>query len=286
MQSSRRPDFPSWSWSGWDKAVRWLGDTYEGASLAPEHGAERLTSWLRNRTWIVFCSRHRSGRISPVWVPGGDVNQVGCMFWPSSGYHKSVNLGYDRESSTSTNCYGRMGKYKEPLQEAQNQTIPNFEHLGSKLNNSKEAIDALLFKTLMAKYQIQPSTAYLRYGSVDPVWEPKGRVVFHLLNNNGAVSGYILLDESWKMEAGNVFDFLLLSEANYYCEWGRPHENHPYKKFWGMMEYEEFHVMMVQWRTLDNGVIVAERTGIGRLLKEAVADACGNGPVWSDIILV
>jgi hypothetical protein len=154
------------------------------------------------------------------------------------------------------------------------------------LRNTREQINPLIFKTVVVTYRIQASKAYLRYGSMDPVWVPNGRIVFLLLNKDEAVSGYVLLDETWKSRDMSTQDFLLLSEANYYCDWGRPHENHPYKKFYGLEEWEEYHVMMVSWRMLDTGVRVAERVGLGRLLKEAVKDTYGNGPEVRDIVLV
>jgi hypothetical protein len=54
----------------------------------------------------------------------------------------------------------------------------------------------LYFSTLSVHYRIHPTTPYLRYGALDPVWIPNGRTIFHPLNRNNAISGYVLLPSS------------------------------------------------------------------------------------------
>jgi hypothetical protein len=67
-----------------------------------------------------------------------------------------------------------------------------------------------------------------------------------------------------------------MSEANYDCQYGRPHARNKYKQYWGEDDWEEVHVMMVKHKELENGAKVTERLGIGRVLREALSDAdCG-----------
>jgi hypothetical protein len=74
----------------------------------------------------------------------------------------------------------------------------------------------------------------------------------------------------------------VLSDANYDSPgYGRPHEAHPYTKYYGTEDYEEFHVMMIKWG--EHGI--AQRVGLGRLHGEAVGDAWGKGAVWKEIRL-
>ena len=96
------------------------------------------------------------------------------------------------------------------------------------------------------------------------------------------ISGYVLLDESWReYDLDMEHEFLMLSDANYFSNWGRPHENHPYKKSYDFIDFIEYHVMMVT--RPEEGIV--ERLGLGRVLHEAVKDAYGDGPVWKEVIL-
>jgi hypothetical protein len=248
---------------------------------------DALNTWLRERTCIVWYCLDEHQHVEPVWNPG-QKDSIGEIFWPTAGTLKGAAVGYCRDVDLQ-NIYGRsMGVFRDPINSVRNQSNQQtlFQSVAQKLENSKEHITPLFFKTLVVSFRIQASTAYLRYGSTDPVWQPDGRVVFLLLNRNNAISGYVLLDESWKPQDMSIQEFLLLSEANYYCDWGRPHEGHPYRKFYGFTAYEEYHVMMVTWRTLDTGLKVAERAGIGRVLREAAGDAYGDGPEAKEVVLV
>jgi hypothetical protein len=136
---------------------------------------------------------------------------------------------------------------------------------------------------------MKPSNHYLRYGSVDPAWEPNGRVVFLLYTEDLQTCGYVLLDEAWKSKfcAEESYEFLLLSEANYYCDWRRPHEDHPFKRFNGYQDYEEFHVMMVEWKEVGgDGTKAAERVGLGRVLKEVVRSIDAKNIAWKEVVLI
>ena len=156
----------------------------------------------------------------------------------------------------------------------------------------------LCFSSFSVHFRICPSNAYLRYGSIDPSWEPRGRVVFLLINNKNAVCGYVLLDDDWVPQAStsavsdsttswptkwngseSLHEFILLSKANGHCEWRRPHEAHSYTKSYEQEAYIEVHAMMI---TQKNGN--AKRVGLGRIHQEALQDAW-EGPVWKDFVL-
>jgi len=235
---------------------------------------EKVTEWHVKHTWIM-------------WRKYGEYDDEN-LIWNYSRKARCEtgedDIGYRANFSTSENPYGRT-RDMDP-------NGPNFNSIRSpapiKIDNSKLPLkeDAYLhFSAVSARYRIRPSTAYLKYGSLDPNWEPAGRVVFHILNQNMAISGYVLLDESWReiysSSPETEYEFILLSDADYYCSWGRPHEGHPYKKSWEMEDYIEYHVMMIKW--MKEGT--AERVGLGRLHHEALKDAWGEGYVWKEIVL-
>ncbi|KAH8585749.1 heterokaryon incompatibility protein-domain-containing protein [Bisporella sp. PMI_857] len=283
-RSSRNVEFPSWSWAGWTSSVHWAGDTLDLASYGyfatPEQERLHLTNWLRERTWIEWYRYTPEGGIVPVWVV------------PSGLHNDDSHIGYDPAAVTKADLYGRKDK-TDPIISRYRTMSDAKAPLLTKLAKVAPEILALGFHTLLAQFQIRASDAYLRYGSIDKPWDSNGRVVFLLQNKKSQPCGYVLLDDIWttKYSMDKPYDFLMLSEANYSCQWRRPHEDHPYKKYYGFgPDWEEFYVMMVEWKTLigidGDEMKAAERVGLGRVLKESIWDSCGNVPIWTEIVLV
>ncbi|KAF7869890.1 hypothetical protein EAF04_004674 [Stromatinia cepivora] len=296
----RRGGFPSWSWAGWQGQVRWYGDTMEMTSYGLYESSEdlehkKITTWLLNQTWIDWY-RCIDGKVLTVWSPKGRTTEI-LPGKSQSDALTSEAVGYSASVSSPTNLYGRT-KDNKVLLPPDLTVVPLQSTLRTPSNSQY-----LHFSTISVQYRIRPTSAYLRYGSIDPPWDPTHRTIYHLLNNTSQVCGYIPLpstfqalyadqfqppptvyDADWyKGGTGTepIFEFLLLSKANYYCEWGRPHEAHPYRKSWEMEDYIEIHIMMV--KTRDDGVM--ERIGIGRLHEDAIRDACGEGAKWKEVVL-
>lgn len=288
---SRRKGYPSWAWAGWDGAVHWNGDTMELVSYGSlpdiEQEAQLITSWLRNHTWIQWTCRGPEGTLEPVWDPKKD-QTVGNIFWPSSGSQQAPHIGYDGEAVTASNPYGRYPNCDTIIADYRGRTTEP-QITPSLLSEIDSDLQPLFFETITLRLYIRPSSTYLRYGSIDPPWQPNGRVIFLLYTLKHQLCGYVMLDETWqdKFSAETPYDFLLLSEANYYCDWGRPHENHPFKKFYGFREYEEFHAMMIEWKSVGQaGIKAAERVGLGRVLKEVLKSADDDAASWKQVILI
>ncbi|UKZ66056.1 uncharacterized protein TrAtP1_007239 [Trichoderma atroviride] len=288
---SRKEGFPSWSWAGWHGAVRWNGDTMELASYGtlPDLKQEQqvITNWIRTRTWIDWKYRDQNGTESLVWEHNRE-GKAGCVFWPSSGYVEVSEIGYDSKTAIKTNPFGRHSDSDPIISTYKSRYLPT-PAMRPNLTKIPDYLQPLCFQTLSAQFYIKPSNHYLRYGSVDPFWEPNGRVVFLLYTEDLQICGYVLLDEVWKSQfcAEEPYEFLLLSEANYYCDWRRPHEDHPYKRFNGYQNYEEFHVMMIEWKEVGgDGAKAAERVGLGRVLKEAVRSIDAKNVAWKEVILI
>lgn len=157
---------------------------------------------------------------------------------------------YEYHSAKKGNQYGGV----RPLVATIAQYKPEDNATRVLLYSVPDELYPLGFYTLTAHPRIHRSKEYLRYGSIDRLWEPNGRVVFLLHHIRSQTSSYVLLDQSWKtrFSRDQSYEFPMLSEANYECQWRRPHEYHPYKtqKFYDSYEcydshYVEFHVMMI-----------------------------------------
>lgn len=288
---SRKEGFPSWSWAGWHGAAQWNGDTMELASYgplpSPRQEQEVITTWIRTRTWIEWKYRDEDGTEKLVWNYNRE-GKAGCMFWPSSGYNEILEIGYDSKAATKKNPFGRHFNSDSVISGYKSRYLSPTA-VSSYLTNIPDNLQPLYFQTLSVKFYIKPSDCYLRYGSVDPVWEPNGRVVFLLYTEDLHTCGYVLLDEIWtsRFSAKEPYEFLLLSEANYHCEWRRPHDDHPYKRFYSYQDYEEFHTMMIEWKAVGrDGANAAERVGLGRVLKEAVRNTDARIMAWKEVTLI
>ncbi|PQE04554.1 heterokaryon incompatibility protein [Rutstroemia sp. NJR-2017a BVV2] len=277
----RREGFPSWSWAGWEGKVAWRGDTMEMGSYGLYESSEELerkmiTGWVRERTWIDW-RKWDGKRLVPVWVPR-----------PRDENRKGGTLGYAVDVSSADNLYGRSEDLK-PLLLAENR------RQDVKITSRSEQY--LYFSTVSIQFRIRPSHAYLRYGSIDPPFNPTHQTIFHLFNRHNHLSGYILLPHTFTTQhtfpavptqfslSGSgtepLYEFLLLSKANYYSNWGRPHDGHAYRISYAEEDYIDIHVMMVTTRA--DGV--KERVGLGRIHEDAVADGWGEGAVWRDVVL-
>ncbi|KAH8652051.1 heterokaryon incompatibility protein-domain-containing protein [Xylariales sp. PMI_506] len=308
-QAARRPGFPSWSWAGWTGPIHWQGDTLELASYGyfatQQQEEEHLTSWLQQRTWINWRRPIGNGGIGPVWtdspstldkVPGTKTSRQHyyTRYGPtavaeSNPYSRGADTLLHEASDTMSFPFGE--EHEDP-QAGIELFLPK---------HPPAASTSLFLHTLTARFRLEYAPdAYIRYGSIDPVWEPNGRAIYLLLNRHGQTCGYVLLagiceQQSKAIPGGDdqVHDFLMLSEANYQSNYGRPHSNHaPYEQKWGVGPiWDEFHAMMIchpeELEQQDpKAPMIAERVGLGRVLKEALKDSCDPGPVWRNIILV
>lgn len=274
-KSVRRLGFPSWSWAGWTGSFKWYGDTMElvsyGINPSEDLVKSKITDWLRQHTYID-------------WKTAG-----GVMVWNAEMNTEKIGdrdtVGYDHLKSTTGNPYGRpeaQCKIYAKYPRESPWRMPTTKSQPWQINSQHY----LCFSALVIPLRIVPSpSSYLRYASIDPVWEPRGRLIFHLLNKLSQKCGYVLLDDSWttngRWDPERTYDFVILSAANYYSDWGRPHDGHPYTNTWGMTEYIERHVMMIV--EVEEGVW--ERVGLGRVHGEAIEDGWGEGARWRDVVL-
>lgn len=289
---ARRGEFPSWSWAGWAGQVHWLGDTFWGTNYRPGGSLALLNTSMRAHTWIVYYLLDGDGHARSVW--GSEQHHsIGDMFWPVHGAQPRQPVGYQVEPSNDTvaaDPYGRttdMSKAPLNLLPSGSKPRASLTSLATQVAETAEFANLrpLLFTTLMTRLFIKAApNSYIRYGSLDPVWVPAGRLIFMLYLQpslyhedyvEDSPAGYVLLDDSYDLPEYDLSEqeFLLMSEANYDCQYGRPHARNKYKQYWDEEHWEEVHIMMVKHRELDNGARVTERLGIGRVMREALSDS-------------
>ncbi|PQE09179.1 heterokaryon incompatibility protein [Rutstroemia sp. NJR-2017a BBW] len=311
----RREGFPSWSWAGWEGKVAWRGDTMEMSSYGLWQSSEELerkmiTGWVRERTWIDW-RRWDGKRLVPVWVPR-----------PRDENRKEDKVGYAVDVSSADDLYGRSGDLKPSLlAEDRRQDVkitswseqylyfstvsiqfrirPSHASLRYGSIDPPVSFSYPLSSSLLTPLSPFPSPNPLLTNPPPPTsqFNPTHQTIFHLLNRHNLLCGYILLPHPLPSflsspstpNSSPLYEFLLLSKANYYSNWGCPHDGHPYKitkhvhaqTGYAEEDYIDIHVLMVVTRS--DGV--KERVGLGRIHEDAVADGWGEGAVWRDVVL-
>ncbi|KAF2834705.1 HET-domain-containing protein [Patellaria atrata CBS 101060] len=248
----RRPGFSSWSWAGWKGPVKWFND-----GLVPANSMDvasrraqmaSIKDWLEYHTWIE-------------WLIGPDENGLWTPAHTSSSQDRHI---------------------PSPLSERP--VKPHgFEDALLHYTTSKVKHPSLLFRTVSAIYKIRPIfIGPVRYSSADKAELGIGLQLFVLLNRRDELCGWVMLDESWRAQAETEQEFLMLSEGKYYMDYQRPHHGHHYKEPpWDGPDWVEYYSMMV---VRSGGV--AERAGLGRVMKDAIPDARKDGAEWIDTLLL
>ena len=290
---ARREGFPSWSWAGYVGQIEWRGDTVYGLYGGDDGGLAGLNRWQKDHTWIeYYCYDEDCPTLRPVW----DAHQrtkIGPFFWPLKGDWQRPAIGYfadaENDQDSPMTPYGRatnMSRSPLHLLSSDKGPRPSLTELAVEVAGSEgsKLLQPIFFTTLSTRMTIKASpNSYMRYGSVDPVWVNRGRLVFllyaelkdhHESYTEDNPCGYVLLDDTFDAPDYDLSEqeFLLMSEAHSMAEYGSPHARHKPQKYYGYNDWEDVHVMMVEHRRLENGAKVTERLGIGRVLREVVED--------------
>jgi hypothetical protein len=264
-----RHGFPSWSWTGWFGEVHWYNDGLAAASNDAGGNGEKeiINQWLAKRTWIdwywnPFDRQRGSSNDMPIWNADEPVGELSDSIESTEPQKKRTSpWGYQKTPNSRF-----LG-----LPEIRYQSAVNTDHTHTCLH----------FWTASARFVIRPIfIGPIRYRASDPEELGAGLVVFLLVNCHDQPCGYVLLDERWKSKAESDQEFIMLSEAEYYMDYTRPHHAHPYPEVSHEGDdYLEYYAMMIVWK---NGL--AKRVGLGRVMKAALGDACA-GPYWKEIRL-
>lgn len=273
----RKPNFPSWSWAGWNGMPNWKWSRFSSFdSLAPAE------NFLQDQTWIVWF-KYQHGRTlllaeaSETSTRGAHVFKGGPLSPTARAKKQFPKLKTSRV--TPSNCY------------------------------LTKPYPLLLFFSVSVHLKLTPWRS--RYGNSDARKREAQRLFgfnlgldeLILRDHKGRACGKLGLDTDDHKYDNVVVELVVLSEAS---DWGF---NHPFlrlaedmsspmdlesiadqnwrKRIRGRitdapewMVCEAYWVMLVEWK--EN---VYERRGHGAIVKAAVDSSFPPGPQWKEIIL-
>lgn len=263
-KTKRRKGFPSWSYAGWEAAINWNFHP----DISPLH-PKTFNHWLDHGTWIV-------------WFKSLGLDQPVAILTEESLKVRSRTereVFYSRMSQGDLS--GRFGKLDT------SKTVP--EALTS-INPAYLQQQLLRFYTVTVNLTISPTVIRLisppsDNESGERLSGSEVRVSGTLYDVKGSSTGLLIFDIGDFVTEDGVYELILLSD--YYGSLIRgvdqPSSNplnfsitYPDTK----KDLELFWVMLLTW---DDGV--AERRGIGRVLRSAVENSFPPGPQWREIVL-
>lgn len=254
----RRAGFPSWSWVGWKGKV---------GSLVPRslRTTSFLENWLKTRTWIVWYYRRRWHPPIPVWHMEDNTKMCG----PDEDWDSWEGLSFKDHGCP----IGIDPSETEPTEAI---TLPP----------SRRTSHLLQFWTL---------SIHLTMGCImtgDGKIEILDRAL--LLDDANRNAGSIALDGHYftDKDHGKPVEIILLSEVAYQVPNFERYQPRVYRDDdTDLYErsiiprdqgYDLYWVMLIQ---RDEDGIVAERRGLGQILKKSVAHSLAPGPAWKEILL-
>lgn len=254
----RRVGFPSWSWVGWKGKV---------GSLVPQ--ALRTTSfledWLKRRTWIVWYYRKRWHPPIPVWHLEDNTKMCG----PDEDWDSWEGFSF-RDHGCPSDIDPSETEPTEAI------TLPP----------SRRTSHLLQFWTL----SIHLTMADIMTGNGEI--EILDRAL--LLDIGGEFAGSVALDGHYftKKDYGKPVEIILLSEVEYEVPNFDGYQPRVYRDddmdvYEGPViprdeGYDLYWAMLIQ---RDEDGMVAERRGLGQILKTSVAKSIAPGPAWKEIFL-
>ncbi|KAF2464175.1 HET-domain-containing protein [Lindgomyces ingoldianus] len=258
---TRRVGFSTWSWAGWLGKIHWFDDgSLEGSIESSE--TQKVEAWLKEKCWIVWYSSFGTNAKSAIYLREGPP--------------------WLRGFSPSATDHGRRFGFRPRNFAPTPDMLPRRL---DKLEPQRKHIRYLQFWTISAYFKIEPDTsAVLKFSSFDPENTGNGLRLFLLRDASGQTCGWVLLDEGWTERAAredvSLQEFILLSEGQNPTTERSPYVVHPSNGGEPVNDFQEFNAVMISWT---GGI--AERAGLGRIVKGALWRTCKRGMKWKEILL-
>jgi hypothetical protein len=276
----RSPDFPSWSWAGWEGPVKWYSEgmeVYQRFETSDDDSSRDeeyvgVDDFLDKRTWIDWYLVNLDGRPTLVWDKQQMQQQQDLV-----NVLDDLDFGekYGYSGAKPGNPYGR-DKLKSPRFPGLKQQRWATPDLAS--TKDVHGTGILQFWTASAFFRIVKSdVTRMELSLTHSVLAPNGLAFFMLYDTEDRASGWVLLNDDIELEAHEKEEFVMISEGKHYhskCD-----GDHVYPR--DEEHHEEFNAIMIRW----NKGGIAERVGLGRAMKEAVLDSAQSGLVWKEILL-
>ncbi|KAK3990487.1 heterokaryon incompatibility protein-domain-containing protein [Cladorrhinum sp. PSN332] len=208
-----------------------------------------LNEWLKDRTWIIWHKRSPSGVVSLVWDP-------------------AANESFPVKDMTFQG-YRQRTRFRCPMRRISTLRIAPSENMKPSAGVVDQGTPSPSY--MYPLLQFWTLAVFLRLEIVD-VFQPQGRLFGngYEVGWNGKECGTVRLDgfvarTSFFERSDEQFEVLILSET------GRG-ETDTGGGF--------YNVMLIEWI---GGV--AERRGVGEIVKEGVSQSFAPGPVWKEVLL-
>lgn len=242
----RRPEFPSYSWTGWRGPLRIPDQCHYG----------EINEWLNGSTWIIWHRRSPTGVLNLVWDPAAQ---------DEFPFHGPNYVGYQRRNPFVCSYIRTVAtKRTQPTEEIYEQTIAS--------SKTVRPYNLLQFWTL---------SLFFRVRIVDSI---QGEAfVWDSLHDRPC--GRLFLDgleDSQFHEYDGAFEIIVLSAMVDFSAYvgGRISLSGWIEESGLDPNAPAYNVMIIEWMG-----IVAERRGIGIISQESVAYSSAPGPVWKEIVL-
>jgi hypothetical protein len=249
-QESRRPAFPSWSWTG-----------RKGKVINLSMSAHLATTWISQQTWIVwFCRGEESGRVEPLspW----ELDSTNRPSWNKKFNSNGESISERPFIANSDQVFPSASLSQPEV------TYTNFT--GSLLNKAK----LLQFWTVSVNFRIARPTRRSPYD-------------FEIYGRDGSVAGDISFYRNPPFRGQRspeaLQEFIMI--AGLPDKWIRlVDEESPFrKKVW---EGDNgHHLLLIEWHESRSGLKIAERLAAAHLNHSYIEKSFGPGPTWEEIIL-
>ena len=207
-----------------------------------------VNSWLRNRTWIIWYKRSPSGAVNLVW----DIQAS------ESFIHNGLSIAHYRERAPFNNRHG--------LRFSTSRTTVT-DHL--EFASAVPSYPLLQFCTLAVHYSLSMADIFGARAYIIDNRERRCGCVFldgyeeNIFFVRKGPFEFVVLSESYQDYTGNhLMDSVYLSPTQSHDPW------------------DFYSILLLEW---DKGV--AERRGVGVMIKSAVEFSLPPGPVWKEIVL-
>lgn len=254
----RRVGFASWSWAGWIGKIHWFDNQcFQSSSEISE--TQKVEAWLKENCWIVWYSSFGTNARSttyrtegPPWLRG---------FSPSAADHDRRFGSLPRSFAPSPDLLPRCLENHKP----------QLTH-----------IRYLQFWTVSVWFTIELDTSTVfKLPGLDLENTENGLRLFLLRDRNRQTCGWVLLDEGWTewvtKRKFSLQKFIVLSEGQHSSTENLSNGVRPGEL---ASDSQDFNVMMI---TGASGI--AERAGLGRIIRSALWNACRRDMKWEEIVL-
>lgn len=293
-QSSDTRMFPTWSWAGWERPIKYRDSTLAGT-------LSDIPAWLSNRTWIYWYVRdryniprllHKSGQHEATAISRPQMTpKLGS---PVSKFKKEERDMHERMMpALETREVAIQSYQQQPLKwPGQNRStffksVPNLQFEAMDVDNEVpedlEHRDTkyLQFWTWSGFFRLddRPLTSSSNLGP--GLWR------FGILDYKDDFCGTIVLDHQWAeasfTEKGvdAVYEFVAISEAKNFTPEEFDSWTYYIPKAREESEWDLWYVLLVE--KVDD--VVVRRVGLGKVFQEAFDNSCLPKKEWREFIM-